>query len=79
MQIQINERKKLVIFWLVHSESADPVCKAVLDLCIPVWKEKGYTPVVFHSGNDDLFDTTFSLLKHNRKESARTMTGTPDK
>ena len=30
-----------------------------------VWKSKGYQPVVFRSGNADLEDSLYGLMKHN--------------
>ncbi len=69
--IQVGENKRDVFIWLTNADQACETAEETLTVVISEWKAKGFYPVVFRSGREELHDLTFSLLKHNREVTAR--------
>ena len=65
MQLEIYHDRKLVCLWLRGSESCSALPEAV-GLEVGLWREMGYTVVIFHSGAQELLPGTCALLRHNR-------------
>lgn len=66
-----NEELKIYEIWLTNADQNDESTMASIEPVIKEWHSKGYMPVIYRSGHDDLYDCTLSLLRHNRKVSAR--------
>lgn len=71
MEINRNEKNKTMEVWLTKAERNDQSLRDSLKPYYKEWKEKGYLPVVYLSGNEDLYENTLELLKRNRNCSAR--------
>lgn len=71
MEINVREAAKIVEVWLSQAESQDPALLEQLKPMYQHYHERKYLVAVFHSGHDDLYDLTRSLLVHNRNLSAR--------
>lgn len=67
MQLQINDKMKLVSIWLTRSESKDNNLKESLKPLYAEYKAKKYKVAVFQSGDEeDLYGLTEALLKDNK-------------
>lgn len=71
MEIIVKEQSKVVEFWLTKAEKADTEFRQSLLPVFKDYKERGYLPVVFLSGNKDLFEETKELLLHNKRVLAK--------
>ena len=69
--IQVDENKKNTFIWLTKADQSCETTAGKIPTLIAEWKAKGFYPVIFRSGKEDLYDLTFSLLKHNRETAAR--------
>ena len=66
MKIEIRERPfKTVLFWMSKEEAADKELNASLKPQFAEWKKKKYLPVVFESGDGNLEDSMYMLMKRN--------------
>ena len=71
MEINRNEKNKTMEVWLTKAERNDQSLRDSLKPYYKKWKEKGFLPVVYLSGDEDLYENTLELLKRNRNRSAR--------
>ena len=66
MKIEVRERPyKAVLFWLSREEAGDESLIASLTPQFSKWKSKNYLPVVFESGDGNLEDSMYMLMKRN--------------
>ncbi len=66
MKIEVREvPHKTVLFWLSRVEAADSQVMNSLKLQFKSWKDKGYLPVVFESGEGNMEDHLYLLMKRN--------------
>lgn len=66
MKIEVREiPHKTVFFWLSRAEAADSRIMNSLTPQFKIFKNQGYTPVVFESGIGNLENSIYMLLKHN--------------
>lgn len=71
MEINVNDERKMVEFWLSRDEQSD---SALLESLKPQYKkyaEKKYLVAVFQSGKRDLCEATADLLCYNRTRLAQ--------
>jgi len=66
MKIEIRERPyKVVLYWMSKEEAEN---KNLIDSLKPqflAWKDKKYLPVIFESGNGNLEDSMYMLMRRN--------------
>lgn len=66
MKIEAREiPHKTVLFWLSRAEAADSQVMDSLKPLFKNWKNRGYLPVVFESGEGDMNDSMYLLMKRN--------------
>ena len=65
MMFYVDEERKVASWWLSNEEQQDEHITDSLRPQFKEWKAKGYLPVVFRSGNDDLEGCTHDLMKYN--------------
>ena len=70
MEIERNEEKKIISVWLTKAESQDEDLQRRLKAMYPKWKQDKYVVAVYHSGKEDLFESTLALLAYNKKRCA---------
>ena len=70
MEIERDEKKKIISVWLTKAESQDQDLQRRLKAMYPKWKQEKYLVAVFHSGTEDLFESTLALLAYNKKRCA---------
>ena len=70
IEIRVNDDKKIAEIWMTNGDKQNNSVRAELASIYEEYSAKKYTPVVYTSGDRDLFDTTESLLLHNRRRSA---------
>ena len=70
MEIERNEEKKIISVWLTKAESQDEDLQCRLKTMYPKWKEDKYLVAVYHSGKEDLYESTLALLAYNKKRCA---------
>ena len=70
MEIERNEEKKIISVWLTKAESQDQDLQHRLKAMYPKWKQEKYLVAVYHSGTEDLFESTLALLAYNKKRCA---------
>ena len=63
MEINVREEQKIVDIWLARGEDNERL-RDVYDTY------RGYTVVVFRSGDRDLTEETSALLRYNRRRTA---------
>lgn len=72
MKIEIRERPfKTVLFWMSKEEAADKELNASLKPRFAEWKKKKYLPVIFESGDGNLEDSMYMLMKRNLEVLAK--------
>lgn len=71
MKLEINEKEKLVMFWLTGSEQKDDLLRERMSREFAAYKQQKYIVAVMCSGKSDLQDVTTDLLLHNQKVAAR--------
>ena len=71
MEIERDEKKRIIYIWLTKAESQDEELRSRLEAMYPKWKQEKYLVAVFHSGKEDLFDCTLALLTHNKMLEAQ--------
>ena len=70
MEIERNAEKKIISVWLTKAESRDENLQRRLKSMYPKWKKEKYLVAVYHSGQEDLFESTLALLAYNKKRCA---------
>ena len=70
MEIERNEEKRIISVWLTKAESRDENLQRRLKTMYPKWKKEKYVVAVYHSGKEDLFESTLALLAYNKKRCA---------
>ena len=70
MEIERDETKKIISIWLTKAESQDEDLQRRLKTMYPKWKQEKYLVAVYHSGKEDLFESTLALLAYNKKRCA---------
>ena len=70
MEIIQDDAKKLVQVWLSRKESGDEALQNQLKPMYAQWKQQKYMVAVFHSGQEDLKESTMALLAYNKRRSA---------
>lgn len=71
MEFVLDEEHRFAEFWMTNSDQEDPAIeKQALRLC-KAWHAKGYLPVIYRSGKEDLVEMTSALLVWNRNRMAR--------
>lgn len=67
MQLQVDDKMKLVSIWLTRTEANDSDLRERLKPLYSEYKAKKYKVAVFESGDEeDLFGLTEALLKDNK-------------
>lgn len=70
MELKVHDNTKIVEVWMTNAEKNDPAVQARLKELYAKYKEKKYTVAVFHSGGDDLYQSTRELLAYNKRKCA---------
>lgn len=70
MEIERDEKKKIISVWLTKAESQDQELRDKLKTMYPKWKKEKYLVAVYHSGTEDLYRSTLDLLAYNKKRCA---------
>lgn len=66
MKIEVREVPcKAVLLWLSRTEAADNQVMDSLKSQFKSWKNRGYLPVVFESGEGNMEDHLYLLMKRN--------------
>ena len=65
VQIQVDDRQKLVSLWLTNAEKDDARVCELVRLLGPKYKREGFLVAVFKSGTKDIFAGTRDLLLEN--------------
>lgn len=68
MEINVKKSQKLLNIWVSHKDERDARMAERLADLYKWYGRKGYTVVVFRSGQQDLADVTSELLVRNRKQ-----------
>lgn len=71
MEINVDDEKKIVEFWLSQGEQNDTVLMESLKPQYRKYTEKKYLVAIFRSGTRDLCEATADLLCYNRKRLAQ--------
>ena len=72
MKIEIRERPfKTVLFWMSKEEAADKELNASLKPQFAEWKKKKYLTVIFESGDGNLEDSMYMLMRRNLEVLAK--------
>ena len=71
MEISKDEKSKTLFVWMANIDQRDSYCAAQVDELIREWHGRGWLPVIFRSGRENLYEDTLALLKYNRDKSAR--------
>lgn len=70
IRIEVKEKPKLVLFYLNQKESADGKLMKEIEDNAQALKNLSFLSVVVESGEDDLEDSLYCLMKQNRKAVA---------
>ncbi len=71
MEFILDEEHKFAEFWMTNADQADPAIEAQAQRLCKEWHAKGYLPVIYRSGKEDLYEMTSALLVSNRNRMAR--------
>ncbi len=71
MEIDVNEKNKIVTIWLTNTEKDNMELRAQLTPLYEKYYNANYLVGVFESGSCDLYQSTLDLLKKNRRLTAR--------
>ena len=71
MKFVLDEEHKFAEFWLTNADQDNPEIETYINKQIPALREKGYLPVIYRSGKEDLYEMKLALLKSNFKHSIR--------
>lgn len=64
--MDVQEATRTVYFWLTNEDQRNEGLQRKLKVLYRDYRAKGYMPVVFWSGREDLTELTWDLLLHNR-------------
>lgn len=67
MEVNVHDDIKLVEIWLTKQEQEDAALREQLQRMYQVYKSRSYMVAQFHSGGEDLYTLTRSLLVFNRR------------
>ena len=70
IRIEVKEKPKLVLFYLSRQETADGKLMKEIEDNAQALKNLSYLSVVVESGEDDLKDSLYCLMKQNRRAVA---------
>ena len=70
MQMNVNEKSKIVALWLTRAEKEDAALQESLKPICRQYKEQKYLVAVFLSGEEELYPQTRDLLLYNRLRQA---------
>ena len=70
MQMNVNEKSKIVALWLTRAEKEDTALQESLKPIYRQYKEQKYLVAVFLSGEEELYPQTRDLLLYNRLRQA---------
>lgn len=70
IRIEVKEKPKLVLFYLSRQETADEELMKEIEDSTQALKNLSFLSVVVESGEDDLKDSLYCLMKQNRKAVA---------
>lgn len=70
MEIVWNDKQRFGEIWLSQAEQNDPIVQQKLKKLYAEMNAKKYTPVVFRSGSQNLYEITSRHLCWNRKRQA---------
>lgn len=70
MEIERDEKKKIISVWLTRAESQDEALQSSMKPMYAKWKQEKYLVAVYHSGREDLYCSTLNLLRYNKKRCA---------
>ena len=70
IRIEVKEKPKLVLFYLSRQETADEELMKEIEDNAQALKNLSFLSVVVESGEDDLKDSLYCLMKQNRKAVA---------
>ncbi len=70
IRIEVKEKPKLVLFYLSRQETADEELMKEIEDNAQALKKLSYLSVVVESGENDLADSLYCLMKQNRKAAA---------
>ena len=65
MMFYVDEKRRVASWWLSNEEQQDEHITDSLRPQFKEWKSKGYLPVIFRSGSDDLEGCTHDIMKYN--------------
>lgn len=71
MKFILDEQHKFAGIWMTNADQADPAIEAQAQRLCREWHAKGYLPVIYRSGREDLAELTSALLVSNRNRMAR--------
>ena len=71
MEFILDEKHKFAEIWMTNADQADPAIEAQAQRLCKEWRAKGYLPVIYRSGKEDLYEMTSALLVSNRNRMAR--------
>ncbi len=71
MKFEVKEPLKIAAFWVSKAEACDKTFMASLKPQFKHWKERGYLPVVYESGEQSPEECLYMLMKHNIEVSAK--------
>ena len=71
MELVLDEKHKFAEIWMTNADQADPKIEAQAQQLCKEWHAKGYLPVIYRSGKEDLYEMTSALLVSNRNRMAR--------
>lgn len=70
IRIEVKEKPKLVLFFLNQKESADGKILKSIEDNIHALNDLSFLSVVVESGEDDLEDSLYCLMKQNQRAAA---------
>lgn len=70
IRIEVKEKPKLVLFYLSRQETADEELMKEIEDNAQALKNLSFLSVVVESGEDDLKDSLYCLMKQNRRAVA---------
>ena len=70
IRIEVKEKPKLVLFYLSRQETADGELMKEIEYNAQALKNLSFLSVVVESGEDDLKDSLYCLMKQNRRAVA---------
>ena len=71
MEFILDKKHKFAEIWMTNADQADPEVEAQAQRLCKEWHAKGYLPVIYRSGKEDLYEMTSALLISNRNRMAR--------